>query len=92
MAWSDRLPIAKGERLGEAVDPPPCDDGNGCGGEPDAKGPPTQIRAMRGADPDQVILGRTEGSDRWAVYGRLHADPDDYFRFADGRWHLRKGS
>ncbi len=91
VAWSGELPVAKGEPLGEAVFPP-CDDGNGCSEGPDATGRPTQVWAMRGADPDQILVARDEGSDRLVVYGRLHADPMDYFRFSDGAWHIRKAS
>ena len=88
VAWSDRLPVAKGEPLGEA-EYPPCDDGNGCGHEPETAGRPTQVWTMRGADPDQVLIGQREGGSGWVVYGRLHAEPEDYFTFSGGEWHLR---
>jgi hypothetical protein len=87
MAWSDRLPIAQGEPLGEAVYPPPCE--GGCLDADDEQATPVQVWAMHGADPEQVLIAEMEGSGKLIVYGRLHADPDDYFRFAGGTWHVR---
>ena len=86
VAWSRKLPVATGSRLGDAVYPA-CDDGSGCG-PADTPGPPTHVWALRGADPERVLVGRVEGSDQLTVYGRLHVDAEDYFRFAHGRWHL----
>jgi hypothetical protein len=90
VAWSPRLPVAKGSLLGDAVHPA-CGDGSGCGpaGEP---GPPTHVWALPGADPDRVLVGRVEGSHQLTVYGRLHVDAEDYFRFAHDRWHLIKSA
>jgi hypothetical protein len=88
VAWSDRLPAVKGEPLGEAVDPPRCNDGNiGCSDEPDTQGPPIEVWALPGADPNQIIVSQESG--RLIVYGSLDADPKDYFRFSHGVWHLR---
>jgi hypothetical protein len=90
LAWSAGLPVAKGRLLGDAVYPA-CDDTGGCGGDdPDAAGRPTQVWAMDGVDPTQVVVGRTQGSHRFVVYGRPDADPRDYFRFAGGNWHPRQ--
>ena len=89
VAWSDKLPVAKGDLLGDAVYPP-CNDGSGCGADaPDTTGRPTQVWALRGVDPDRVLVGRAEPNGKFVVYGRLNADPEDYFRFAGGTWHIR---
>jgi len=88
VAWSDELPVAKGELLG-AAEYPGCNDGSGCGGV-DEEGRPTRVWAMRGVDPEQVVVGRAEGTDQLVVFGRLHADPKDYFRFVGGTWHIRR--
>lgn len=58
VAWYDRLPVAKGEPLGEAVYPP-CDDGNGCGDEPDATGRPIQVWAPINQSRANVATART---------------------------------
>lgn len=87
--WSGKLPVVKGDLLGDAVYPP-CNDGSGCGADdPDTTGRPTQVWAMRGVDPDRVVVGRVEGNGKLVVFGRLNADPEDYFRFAGGTWHTR---
>jgi Family of unknown function (DUF6281) len=89
IAWSDELPVARGELLGRAVYPP-CNDGGGCNTEdPGTNRRPTQAWAMRGVDPKKVIIARMEGRRELAVYGRLNADAKDYFRFTGGAWHIR---
>lgn len=89
LAWSAKLPVARGELLGDAVFPR-CDDGSpdSCGPDPVER--PTRVWAMRGVDPEQVVVGRLEGTDQLVVYGRPDADPEDYFRLVRGAWHLRK--
>lgn len=87
-AWSN-LPVSKGELLGDAAYPP-CNDGNGCDDDVDTNPRPTQVWAMRGVDPTQVVVGRREGSGELTVFGRLAADPEDYFRFSGGAWHVRR--
>lgn len=90
-AWSAELPVAKGRLLGEAVYPP-CNEAGDCGGDgPDATGPPTRVWAMRGVDPGKVVVARREGTNRFVVLGSRNADPHNYFRFADGTWHIRDG-
>jgi hypothetical protein len=89
VAWSAELPVAKGHLLGDAVYPT-CDDGRGgCGDDPEAVDRPTQVWAMRGVDPDRVVVARHEGSHEFVVFGRLHVDPRNYFRLVDGTWYLR---
>jgi len=85
--WTDDLPVMKGRLLGNAIYPPCNDTGGSCVGE--VPGQPTQAWAIRGVDPDRVVIARQQGFDKFAVFGRLHANPRDYFRFADGTWHLR---
>lgn len=88
-AWSAKLPVAKGDLLGDAVYPP-CDDGGGCEeGAVDTTGRPTKVWAMRGVDPDQVVVGRMEGTNRLVVFGRLRADPEEFFRFTGEEWRIR---
>jgi hypothetical protein len=89
LAWSEKLPVARGELLGDAVFPT-CDDGSPgtCGPDPVER--PTRVWAMRGVDPEQVVVGRLEGTGRLVVYGDPDAVPEDYFRLARGAWHLRK--
>src|SRR5262245_34416135 len=70
VSWSTDLPATKGARLDAAVYPS-CDDGNSCA--EDLVDRPAQAWTLRGVDPDRVIVGRPEGSDRLVVYGRLHA-------------------
>ena len=87
LAWSDRLPVERGEPLGDA-EYPVCNDTGECGedvGEPR----PTRVWAMRGADPEQVVVARSEGGRRLVVFGRLDADPDDYFELVRGAWQVR---
>lgn len=89
LAWSEKLPVARGELLGDAVFPT-CDDtgDDGCGPDPVER--PTRVWAMRGVDPDHVVVGRLEGTDRLVVYGDPDAVPEDFFRFNRGSWHIRK--
>jgi len=89
LAWSEKLPVVRGELLGDAVFPT-CDDTGDVGCGPDPVERPTRVWAMRGVDAEQVVVGRLEGTDRLVVYGDPDADPVDYFRFARGAWHLRK--
>jgi hypothetical protein len=90
--WSDDLPVTKGRLLGIAIYPPCNDTGGSCAVDgPDAAGRPTRVWAMRGVDPDRVVIARQQGFDKFAVFGRLHANPRHYFRFADCTWHLRDG-
>jgi hypothetical protein len=35
------------------------------------------------------VVAGSEGGRELVVYARPDAKPDDYFRFAGGRWHLR---
>ena len=92
LEWSADLPVAKGRLLGAAVYPPCNDTGGSCAGEgPEATGRPTQVWAMRGVDPDRVVIARQQGVGRFEVFGRLHDNPRHYFRFADGNWHIRDG-
>jgi hypothetical protein len=89
VAWSAKLPVVRGEPLGQG-EYPPCDDGGGCDDEAtDADGRPTRVWSLPGADPAQVIVARTEGSRQLVVLGRMQADPDDYFRFSHGEWHFK---
>src|SRR3954453_7041445 len=61
VAWSRDLPVAKGRLLGDAVYPP-CNDGGGCSpGDPDTAHS-TEVWAMRGVDPHQVVIGRAQGT------------------------------
>src|SRR3954453_22018646 len=63
VAWTDKLPVARGKLLGEGVYPP-CNDTGGCDeGDPDNAGRPTRVWEMRGATPDQVVVARLEGTD-----------------------------
>jgi hypothetical protein len=88
LAWSGRLPVAKGELLGDAVYPT-CND-TGC--VSDAEPQPARVWALRGADPGQVVVGRLEGMDEWVVYARPGADVRDFFRRDGRRWELRQPS
>ena len=74
--------------LGQAVYPA-CNDTGCATDEPDV---PTVVWALRGADPQQVVVGRTQGGHgASAVFGRLNADPKDYFRQShNGTWQLRR--
>jgi len=90
LAWSRKIPVAKGELLGDAVYPP-CDDGD-CDADADEPGRPAQVWAMRGVDPDRVVIGHLEGTNRLVVYGRLNAKPKEYFRFDGDAWQIRKGA
>ncbi|MFC6343714.1 DUF6281 family protein, partial [Nocardioides hankookensis] len=85
-AWSDRLPVARGELLGEATYPDCDDGGGGCSGPAE----PTRVWEMRGASPDTLLVGREQGQDGWVVFARLGVDPDDYYRLVNGVWQLRK--
>ena len=85
VAWSAKLPVVRGERLGDAIRPV-CDDGGGCVDQEAVRH--TTVWAMRGVDPGQVVIAREEGTGRLVVHGRLHADPEDYFTFSDGTWHV----
>jgi hypothetical protein len=94
MAWSDGLPAVKGRRLGTATYPV-CDDGGGCDGQIDHASGSTKVWALRGFGPEEIVVARSEGSQKLGIYARPDAEPDDYFRFAGGHWHLRnpaKGS
>lgn len=88
--WSAELPVAKGRLLGRAVYPP-CNDTGGSCELPDGTGQPTQVWAVRGVDPDRVVVARRQGSKELAVFGRLKTNPGKYFRFSDGTWHVRDG-
>ena len=88
MAWSDGLPAVKGRPLGAATYPV-CDDGGGCDGQIDTASGSTKVWALRGFDPEEIVVARSEGGRELVVYARPDAEPDDYFRFAGGRWHLR---
>jgi Family of unknown function (DUF6281) len=92
IAWSAKLPVAKGHLLGDAVYPA-CNDGGGyCrGDEPVEPDRPTQVWAMRGVHPGRIVVARREGTNRFQVFGRENADPAKYFRFAGGTWHIRDG-
>jgi uncharacterized protein DUF6281 len=94
MAWSDGLPAVRGKLLGTATYPV-CDDGGGCDEQIDTASGSTKVWALRGFDPDEIVVARSEGRRKLVVYARPDAEPEDYFRFAGGRWHLRahaKGS
>ena len=92
MQWSIDLPVAKGRLLGSAVYPPCNDTGGSCAGEgPEPTGRPTKVWAMRGVDPDRVVIARQHGLHKFAVFGRMKVNPGRYFRFADGSWHIREG-
>ena len=87
--WSGKLPAVKGGRLGRAVYPP-CNDTGGCSTDK-GQATPTTVWRLRGADPDKVVVGRSVFSSGLVVYGRLHADPSDYFRRThEGVWRLRR--
>jgi hypothetical protein len=88
MAWSDGLPAVRGKSLGTATYPV-CDDGGGCDGQVDTASGSTKVWALRGFDPEEIVVARSEGSRKLVVYARPDAEPDDYFRLAGGRWHLR---
>jgi hypothetical protein len=92
VAWSDRLPASRGELLGDGEYPGACDDGgDSCGeAEAGAAAEPVRVWTLPGAPPDQVVVARSQGRPGLVVYGRLHADADDYFRFTRGAWHLRR--
>jgi hypothetical protein len=86
--WSRKLPVAKGRALGSAIYPA-CHDTGGCVADDDAQARPTQVWAMRGVDPDQMIVGREEGSGRLVVMGGRGVDPKRYFHLTDGTWHFQ---
>ena len=95
-AWSGGLPAVKGKAVGTATYPTTCNDGgNHCSAQGDVEPGTTKVWALRGFDPEEIVVARSEGRRERVVYARPDAEPDDYFRFAGGRWHLRthvKGS
>ena len=89
-AWSDGLPAVKGQAVGTATYPTTCNPGgNDCGAQVDVEPGTTKVWALRGFDPAEIVVARSEGRRGVVVYARTDADPDDYFRFSGGRWHLR---
>jgi Family of unknown function (DUF6281) len=88
VAWSAKLPVAKGHLLGDAVHPV-CNDGGGCDGNGGDTAQLTQVWTMRGVDPGRVVVARHEGTNQFAVFGRPNVNPGKYFRFAGGTWHVR---
>jgi hypothetical protein len=86
--WSN-LPAEKGAPL-EGASYPPCNDTGGCGSGDEGPGQPTKVWELRGADPAEVVVGRPEGGGALVVFGRLDAEPRDYFRLnAEKKWVRR---
>jgi hypothetical protein len=85
--WSDDLTAVKAGLLGEGIYPA-CGDPMDCG-EHDDPGRPTKIWMLKGVDPAEIVVARSEGSREFAVFARHEVDQKDYFR-RDGRggWEL----
>jgi hypothetical protein len=73
--WSDDLPAAKDDRLGDAAYPV-CNATGGCATDNDPV--PTMVRELHRVDPHVALVARTQGIDRFAVFGPLHAEPTEF--------------